>query len=68
MNCGLHEALERLQPERRKVILMSVVDGLTHQEIATVTGMPLGTVKSHIRRGLDEAAQLLRPRRPEGEA
>ncbi len=63
-----HEALERLQPERRKVILMSVVDGLTHQEIATVTGMPLGTVKSHIRRGLDEAAQLLRPRRQEGEA
>lgn len=62
-----HRALERLQPERRQVILLSVVDGLTHQEIATQTGMPLGTVKSHIRRGLDEAAQLLRSPATEGE-
>lgn len=53
-------ALSRLKPEQRKLILMSVVEGLTHEEIATATGMPLGTIKSHIRRGLDRAAQLLR--------
>jgi RNA polymerase sigma-70 factor (ECF subfamily) len=52
-------ALAQLKPEQRRVILMSVVDGLTHQEIATSTGLPLGTVKSHIRRGLDQAAQIL---------
>ncbi len=57
-------ALQRLGPEQRRVILMSVVDGLTHQEIAASTGLPLGTVKSHIRRGLDRAAQFLRA--PEG--
>lgn len=59
-------ALDQLKPEQRRVILMSVVDGLTHQEVAQATGLPLGTVKSHIRRGLDKAAQLLRAPRGEG--
>ncbi|MFT4542918.1 MAG: RNA polymerase sigma factor (sigma-70 family) [Planctomycetota bacterium] len=54
------EALSELKPEQRRVILMSVVEGLTHPEIASATGIPLGTVKSHIRRGLDQAAQKLR--------
>jgi RNA polymerase sigma-70 factor (ECF subfamily) len=57
------EALIDLKPDQRRVILMSVVDGLTHNEIATATGIPLGTVKSHIRRGLDQAAQKLRSAR-----
>lgn len=56
-----HEVLSRLKPEHRRLILMSVVDGLTHQEIATSTGIPLGTVKSQIRRGLEQTAQALRP-------
>lgn len=54
------EALAELRPEQRRVILMSVVDGLTHQEIAAATGIPLGTVKSHIRRGLERTADRLR--------
>ncbi len=57
------EALADLKPDQRRVILMSVVDGLTHNEIATETNIPLGTVKSHIRRGLDQAAQKLRTAR-----
>jgi len=57
------EALSDLKPDQRRVILMSVVDGLTHPEIASATGIPLGTVKSHIRRGLDQAAQKLRSAR-----
>ena len=57
------EALAELKPAQRRVVLMSVVDGLTHVEIATATGIPLGTVKSHIRRGLDQAAQKLRSAR-----
>jgi RNA polymerase sigma-70 factor (ECF subfamily) len=58
-------ALARLRPVQRRLILMSVVHGLTHREIAATTGLPLGTVKSDIRRGLERAAQLLR-RPPEG--
>lgn len=54
-------ALALLKPEQRRLILMAVVEGLTHAEIATATGIPLGTVKSHIRRGLEQTAELLRP-------
>jgi RNA polymerase sigma-70 factor (ECF subfamily) len=54
-------ALEKLKPAPRRVLLMSVVDGLTHAEIVTATGLPLGTVKSHIRRGLEQTAEFLRP-------
>lgn len=57
------EALSILKPDQRRVILMSVVEGLTHPEISSATGIPLGTVKSHIRRGLDQAAQTLRSAR-----
>ena len=57
------EALSTLKPDQRRVILMSVVEGLTHPEISSATGLPLGTVKSHIRRGLDQAAQTLRSAR-----
>jgi len=34
------------------VITLAYVEGLTHQEIAARTGLPLGTIKSDIRRGL----------------
>ena len=59
----VRRALETLKPDQRRVILMSVVDGLTHPEIAKATGIPLGTVKSHIRRGLSQTAQTLREQR-----
>lgn len=45
-------ALAELKDEQRSVILMAVNEGLSHGEIATRTGLPLGTVKTHIRRGL----------------
>ncbi|MEZ6015311.1 MAG: sigma-70 family RNA polymerase sigma factor [Planctomycetota bacterium] len=57
------EVVAELPPERREVLEMSVVRGLTHREIATETGLPLGTVKSHIRRGLAEVSDRLRARR-----
>lgn len=46
------KALEALPAERREVVSLSVVQGLTHSEIAKLTGLPIGTVKSHLRRGL----------------
>lgn len=44
-------ALDQLRPEQRQVLVLSS-QGLSHGEIAEQTGMPLGTVKAHARRGL----------------
>ena len=44
--------LDELRPEQKQVIEMSIYQGLTHQEISEATELPLGTVKSHIFRGL----------------
>jgi len=43
----------RLLPlEQRKTLEMAFFDGLTHTEIAEITGDPLGTVKTRIRSAL----------------
>jgi RNA polymerase sigma factor (sigma-70 family) len=55
----LHSALEQLDPQPRQLIALAFFRGLTHDEIASHTGMPLGTVKSHIRRGLNTLRSLL---------
>lgn len=52
-------ALNALRPERRRVLQLSIVEGLSHQEIADATGMPLGTVKTHVRRGILQAREIL---------
>lgn len=59
-------ALEQLGEAERQVLLMGIVDGLTHSEIATATGKPLGTVKTHMRRGLKKIRELL-DSEPQGE-
>jgi RNA polymerase sigma factor (sigma-70 family) len=52
-------ALQQLRPEQRQVLDLALVEGRTHQEIAMAIGIPLGTVKSHARRGLMKLRALL---------
>ena len=52
-------AMKDLRPEQRQVLHLSIVQGLSHQEIADATGMPLGTVKTHARRGILQAREVL---------
>ena len=49
----LVDAIDELPERARSVISMAFFDELTHVEIAERTGLPLGTVKSDIRRGLN---------------
>ena len=49
---ALHRCLQEVEPERRGLIVLAFVDGLSHTEVAAHVGQPLGTVKSSIRRAL----------------
>lgn len=48
----LHAALAELGPQSRQLISLAFFQDLSHAEISCHTGLPLGTVKSHIRRAL----------------
>lgn len=49
---AVRHALNELAPEQRRLIRLAFVEDLSHAEIAARTQLPLGTVKSSIRRGL----------------
>ena len=53
------KALDALRPEQQQVLKLSIIHGMSHQEISDATGMPLGTVKTHSRRGLLQAREIL---------
>jgi RNA polymerase sigma-70 factor (ECF subfamily) len=56
---SVHAALSQLTPERRHLVSLAFLQGLSHQEIADVTRLPLGTVKSHVRRALTQLREAL---------
>lgn len=52
-------ALAGLEPQPRQLVSLAFLRGLTHEEVAATTGLPLGTVKSSIRRALIALRQTL---------
>jgi RNA polymerase sigma-70 factor (ECF subfamily) len=56
----LRRALAALAAPVRLCIVLSYSEGMTHAEISEVTDFPLGTVKSHISRGLERLQEILR--------
>ncbi len=49
---ALRDCLDELDPEQRQSIALAFFHGLSHSELAAHLRRPLGTVKTHVRRGL----------------
>jgi len=49
---ALHRALELLTPLQRQLLALAFFRGLTHEEIAQRSQLPLGSVKTHVRKAL----------------
>lgn len=52
-------ALAVLAPEQRETLLLVGLEGLSYAQVAAVTGVPVGTVMSRLKRGRDRLSQLL---------
>ena len=53
------EYMQQLRPEQQQVLELSITHGLSQSQIAEATNLPLGTVKTHARRGLMRLRELL---------
>jgi RNA polymerase sigma factor (sigma-70 family) len=58
-NIGLRKILEKLKPEHRVLIELAYFKGYTHEEIAQIENVPLGTVKTRIRNALLQLREYL---------
>lgn len=57
---ALKQALSRLSPDQRDVIARAYLGDLTHAEVHAQTGLPMGTIKSRIRLGLEKLRHELK--------
>lgn len=51
---ALHECLRKLEPRHREVVSLAYFRDLSHGELAQQLKLPLGTVKTWVRRGLEQ--------------
>jgi RNA polymerase sigma factor (sigma-70 family) len=58
-NIGLKKILEKLKAEHRVLLELAYFKGFTHEEIADIQGIPLGTVKTRIRNALLQLREYL---------
>jgi RNA polymerase sigma-70 factor (ECF subfamily) len=59
-NIGLKKILQRLKPEHRVLLDLAYFKGYTHEEIADIENIPLGTVKTRIRNALLQLREYLK--------
>lgn len=55
----IQKAINQLSDKFKEVIIMRDVEDLEYEEIAKITGLPLGTVKSRINRGREKLKEML---------
>ncbi len=57
---GLRKLLEKLKEEHRVLVDLAYFKGYTHEEIAEIEGIPLGTVKTRIRNALIQLRNFMK--------
>jgi len=62
----VRDALERLEPEQKKVVMLREYEGLSYQEIGEVMNVPMGTVRSRLFRAKLALREMLAPALAEG--
>ena len=62
----VRDALERLEPEQKQVVMLREYEGLSYQEIAELIGVPVGTVRSRLFRAKLTLREMLAPALAEG--
>jgi RNA polymerase sigma-70 factor (ECF subfamily) len=58
-NERIRQAVGKLEPNRRLTLLLREVEDLSYEEIATMTGVPVGTVRSRLARARDDLRALV---------
>ncbi len=56
---AVHQALKQLDPEHRQLLALAYFRGYSHSELAEFTGMPIGTVKTQLRRTVQKMKKLV---------
>ena len=64
LRVDLQRALETLSPDHREAVIMHDIGGYPYEDIAAITGVQLGPVKSRISRGRKKLAESLEHRGP----
>jgi RNA polymerase sigma-70 factor (ECF subfamily) len=62
----MRDLLARVPEKYRRVLTLFYLEDRSYEQVAELLGLPLGTVKTHLRRGKKELGALLAARRKEG--
>ncbi len=60
LKMDINRCMQLLRPAERTCVILQLVEGLAVERIAEITGMPAGTVKSHLSRGKSRLATYLK--------
>lgn len=58
---ALYQAMARLSPDHREVVVLHELDGLTYEEVAVILDVPVGTVKSRLHHAFHNLRKLMFP-------
>ena len=60
----IHQAINTLAPDQREVLLLVTLEGLQYREVASILGMPEGTVMSRLSRARSKLRSIMQLEKP----